>query len=940
MNKKLVSLVVILFSLFYVIAQETDTDLDGMPDDWEDDYGLNETNPDDADEDLDSDTISNLNEYLSGCDPSKVDSDDDGHSDAKELQYKTDCSDEEYYPNASLIGVTLISPEFGVAKISKFNLTIQTSNKSHCKFHSSNQENYSEIDLESNWFNTTDGYIHNIPERSLGSYPDNTIALHYIYCKESDSGYENNEFPVPIELSVDRTEPVFEEIYSDPEKVIEKLEVDLIAKTDDETICRFDLQGQIEQDPDEYYEWFDGHDKSEFKKTHTVTYTKNTDPAIEDGKNYTFVVNCMNLAGWHVERFTDYPIEFTVDLSEANLITRLYPSGHITDNDVEVTVETNKNTDCKFGEDYVNDFPQTNSKIHYYEEKNLDEGTYTIPVMCIFADWSTVEDIITFTVDRTKPSNVQVKTVQSTCSNNSLSANFSATDSSGIAGYFYKISDTKDLFNYTFTNKSSVTVANLSLKRLGKYYWDVIALDNAGNNATKVRSTGTTILAETNDLCVKNKLPYINVTATLTETDVKLTFICKDPDGVCKSQEYFVTSSDQECTDCDDCSYQNYIPSSTISVKENSRLCYKLTDNDNETHEDSLIIKFESCTTSAECCIGRKSSICDPDCNLIKNVQCSPETVDSDNDGIPDLKETECGLNANDGTDADKDNDDDGLTNSEECITYETDLDKKDTDGDGYSDKEEVDDNSDPNDDKEYPPNGDLDDDGITEQREKSCGLDRTKDDADDDNDGDGLTNYEECVRYRTYNINPNMADTDDDGVSDKVEIDKGTDPDNSAEFPKSYALNIILFIIGIGLTVTGIIVFTQDSKTGFKMPKLTKADIKKPMVDFKDTKKEMQQQVQQTPGVKKSATWPRKNIDLEILRKREMLKMKKMNSIFDEFAEDKEEIEEKEHPAYKKLEKLPKKTKAKTSKKLDVMAEEDVFKKLDEIVKKDKERK
>ncbi len=913
----------LLISAYFVIAQGTDTDNDGMDDDWELAHGLdNET--DDTLEDPDEDGLINIQEYILGCHPQENDTDEDGHNDWKEFQYQTNCSNKDNYPNASLINVSLITPKYGVAKISTFNFSIQTSNKSHCKFHSSNQENYSDIDLESNWFNTTNGYIHNIPERIL-NLPDNTIATHYIYCKADDSGYENNEFPVPIDLSVDRTEPVIEKAYADPPKVIEKLEVDLIAETDDLTICRFDMQGHVEQDPNEYYAWFDNHDKSEFKKTHTVTYTKNTNPKIEDGKNYTFYVNCMNLAGWYLPQII--PINFSVDLSAANLITKLSPSGYISDKDIEVRVETNKNTDCKFGEGYPNDFPQGNSKIHYYEEQNLDEGNYSIPVMCIFADWSTVEDVIKFTVDLQKPTNTIISADTSTCNNESLKANFSATDNIGIAGYYYRLLDSSgdEIINYRFTNKSAVVLENLSLKRLERYVWEVKPTDLAGNNASLTKkSSPITILSDTNTLCIENQLPYVNVSAVLTESDVKLTLLCKDDDGLCSKREYFIYDIDKECGVCSDC-YKEYLTASTISITEDSKLCYKMTDNDNATTEDFFTVKFENCTTSPNCCLGREAYVCNLNCSVVSNVVCDPEKVDSDNDGIPDLKEDECNLNANDGTDANLDDDGDGLTNKEECLTYGTDIDKKDTDGDGYTDKEEIDGDSNPNNNRDYPDNGDLDNDGITESREKSCGLDRTKNDADDDNDGDGLTNYEECVKYRSYNIDPNIKDTDGDGHTDKVEIDKGTDPDNSADFPKSYVLNIISFILGFGFIIGGIVVFSQD-KPSFKMPKLTKAEIKKPIVNFKDAKKQMQQQAQHT-AVQKTVAWPRKNIDIELLRKREMLKMKKMSSIFDEFAEDKDE--EKEHPAYKKLDKLPKNKKNKSKK--------DVFKELDEIAEKDK---
>ena len=48
-----------------------DTDLDGLPDDYEADNGFNPTDPTDADGDLDGDGISNLDEFFAGSDPAR-----------------------------------------------------------------------------------------------------------------------------------------------------------------------------------------------------------------------------------------------------------------------------------------------------------------------------------------------------------------------------------------------------------------------------------------------------------------------------------------------------------------------------------------------------------------------------------------------------------------------------------------------------------------------------------------------------------------------------------------------------------------------------------------------------------------------------------------------------------------------------------------------------
>jgi len=67
-----------------------------------------------------------------------------------------------------------------------------------------------------------------------------------------------------------------------------------------------------------------------------------------------------------------------------------------------------------------------------------------------------------------------------------------------------------------------------------------------------------------------------------------------------------------------------------------------------------------------------------------------PSSVtDTDGDGMTDVWETANGLNPNNATDANQDEDGDGLTNFQE-FGYNTDPRKIDTDGDGRSDKQEI----------------------------------------------------------------------------------------------------------------------------------------------------------------------------------------------------------------------------------------------------------
>ena len=73
-----------------------DEDNDGISDYWETYYGLDNTDPSDANGDLDNDGLTNLSEYTLGTKPNNTDSDEDGLNDGAEVnEYETNPSDSD-----------------------------------------------------------------------------------------------------------------------------------------------------------------------------------------------------------------------------------------------------------------------------------------------------------------------------------------------------------------------------------------------------------------------------------------------------------------------------------------------------------------------------------------------------------------------------------------------------------------------------------------------------------------------------------------------------------------------------------------------------------------------------------------------------------------------------------------------------------------------------
>ena len=170
-----------------------------------------------------------------------------------------------------------------------------------------------------------------------------------------------------------------------------------------------------------------------------------------------------------------------------------------------------------------------------------------------------------------------------------------------------------------------------------------------------------------------------------------------------------------------------------------------------------------------------------------------------------------------------RDLDQDGLTNYEELVLFETDPNDPDSDDDGYSDGIEQIEGTDPKSAASYPTrrltlsnteNGSIFGEGVFRLNEMATFVaspnpgyvlgswtgDGSGSDSPltlimsqdqvlgatfardlRDSDGDGLTNYDELIVHST---NPNNFDTDGDGYGDGQEIDETSNPLSKDDFP------------------------------------------------------------------------------------------------------------------------------------------------------------
>ena len=274
------------------------------------------------------------------------------------------------------------------------------------------------------------------------------------------------------------------------------------------------------------------------------------------------------------------------------------------------------------------------------------------------------------------------------------------------------------------------------------------------NNAQEAR-------AGTNPHSTASRLQTITFTLNTTATTATLTW--KSENGKNYDIEYsadlvtwthssFVTGNGSNKT-------------ATITLAAAAKKFYRIRarQTEDDTDEDTLTNWEENLLGTSKTSVDTDGDGMDDDKEFIGqlNPLLNDAFADPDGDGIPNLGEILFGFNPRSATTAPgipdfnvfpwaADTDNDGLTNQQELLVTQTHPKNDDTDFDGLGDGWEVENNLSP---------------------KSAAGVDG----AAGDPDGEGLSNIEEFAN----NTEARQSDTDGDGVSDKVEVDQGSDPND-----------------------------------------------------------------------------------------------------------------------------------------------------------------
>jgi hypothetical protein len=603
--------------------------------------------------------------------------------------------------------IQLAEPTNGVSRTQTTDFKIWTYKDADCRFSITNTNyDYSEP-MAKVKEPTQDGYdyFHTKTNAVLADFEDSPRSF-FVKCKDLNGAIFSELFY----LSWDNSKPKINEINidnsdeKDPPTVVEfPLETNIVVSTDDNVRCRYALDTGSAI-PFESMTKFSNFNEKKFNQTNKQFFG----PNLEDPSTTNYIFQCENGANLisDKKKFT-----LRVDTSIATGIKFLLPPKNTPNASNEIKIQTTKTTsNCKYG---TSENPNTvmtaiDDNTHTSGLITLTEGKYKYYVTCDV--WNDViKDYKQFTIDLSPPSVPVIDDGEYTYSLYDLSAKVESSDNlTGVAAYSYQIGISKggnQIANWTEVGGSkTITAKKLKLTNGSTYYWSVKAKNEVGLWSAIGSSDGVTVdtskassWTNTTDIPVLIT-PPIHLCYNGVKDDNETDVDCGGKCGGC--------SDGSKCIIGTDCLSKNCV----------SGLCVA------PTCEDGIVNQDES---DIDC--GGVCNACDFGKNCIYDTDC--ESLYCNSAGI--CSTPTC-------TDNVKNGNEEGIDCGGDCPNICTES------GDGCT----------------VEGLADTDCDRMPDWWEEKYLLNVNKDDAEEDPDEDGFTNYEEYVK----GTDPTKADDSNDG--------------------------------------------------------------------------------------------------------------------------------------------------------------------------------
>jgi len=584
--------------------------------------------------------------------------------------------------------IILVKPNrYGVSLTKTFDLVVQTYREAECRFSINNAPFVSSEPMSLDREPSGEGYNYYHTKTSF-ELDDLSEVEEPVFIKCQDS--KSNQFEAVFNLSWDDSKPEILDVYlehsdgKEPPTIVEfPLESNLVVETDDYVHCKY---SRTMENYGCCMDKFDGYDNQTL-----VDVNKQMLRDLDDQTSYTFYVQCENGAGLISDKTM---FQFDVDTTKATGFTILSPPKKTTNTSILLKFRTTKTTtDCKYGTTQYPTTPMTDVGNNTHQVSlSLSEGKYTYYFECLTFD-KKVSDDYTFIIDTTGPSTPIVEVADTSWYKVKLSAKWESEDNmTKITNYNFSIGTTRgaaDIYDWTSTTKDKKTVHDLNLTDGEIYYWSVKAMNELGLWSAVGHSNGTLI--------------------DITKADNWTNFTDPPPyitpgQGACGNLVQDDNETDVDCGGvCDDCppGKKCLIDADCDSALCVDNICAQATCDDTRLNhgESDIDCGGKNC----EGCELGKTCVFNADC---KSGYCSSKNYTC---SIPGCGDGDC-------------------SNDETCDSCPGDCGKCSEGSCKVGDET------------------DTDCDGMPDSWEKRYGLDIYTDDADDDLDDDGHTNYEEYL--------------------------------------------------------------------------------------------------------------------------------------------------------------------------------------------------